>query len=40
VLKWADAVFTAGGDGTFLSVATKIKDQDKPLIGVNTTPER
>nr|CAB3246485.1 NAD kinase 2, mitochondrial [Phallusia mammillata] len=39
-VEWADAVITAGGDGTFLSTATKIKNSHKPLIGINTAPDR
>ncbi|CAK8681340.1 unnamed protein product [Clavelina lepadiformis] len=39
-VDWADAVITAGGDGTFLSAASKIKNREKPLIGINTDPER
>lgn len=40
ILDWADAVFTAGGDGTFLDAASKIHNRDKPIIGVNTDPKR
>uniref|UniRef100_A0A914RXJ9 NAD(+) kinase n=1 Tax=Parascaris equorum TaxID=6256 RepID=A0A914RXJ9_PAREQ len=36
-LQWADAVFSAGGDGTFLIAAAKISDQ-RPVIGFNTDP--
>uniref|UniRef100_A0A9J2Q1V7 NAD(+) kinase n=1 Tax=Ascaris lumbricoides TaxID=6252 RepID=A0A9J2Q1V7_ASCLU len=36
-LLWADAVFSAGGDGTFLIAAAKINDQ-RPVIGFNTDP--
>ncbi|VDK17840.1 unnamed protein product [Anisakis simplex] len=36
-VRWADAVFSAGGDGTFLIAAAKINDQ-KPVIGFNTDP--
>ncbi|PVD23404.1 hypothetical protein C0Q70_16673 [Pomacea canaliculata] len=39
-LDWADAVFTAGGDGTYLLAASKFIDNNKPLIGLNTDPER
>jgi len=35
-IQWADAIFTAGGDGTFLLAAAKITDCKKPLIGINT----
>ncbi|VDP01995.1 unnamed protein product [Soboliphyme baturini] len=37
-INWADAVFAAGGDGTFLLAASRIRSQSKPLIGVNTDP--
>ena len=40
VVRWADAIITAGGDGTFLSAASKITDRNKPLIGLNTDPAR
>uniref|UniRef100_A0A0N4VK77 NAD(+) kinase n=1 Tax=Enterobius vermicularis TaxID=51028 RepID=A0A0N4VK77_ENTVE len=38
-VAWADAVFTAGGDGTFLIAAAKVKDH-KPVIGFNADPIR
>lgn len=37
---WADMIVTAGGDGTFLLGAAKIRAQNKPIIGVNTDPTR
>lgn len=40
MLDWADVVFTAGGDGTFLEAASKIHSRDKPIIGINTDPKR
>ncbi|KAL4236084.1 NAD kinase 2 [Mactra antiquata] len=40
ILDWADAVITAGGDGTFLDAASKILNRDKPIIGINTDPNR
>ncbi|XP_077972975.1 NAD kinase 2, mitochondrial-like [Styela clava] len=40
LINWADAIITAGGDGTFLSAASKIHDQSKPVIGINTNPNR
>ncbi|XP_052775976.1 NAD kinase 2, mitochondrial-like [Mya arenaria] len=40
VLDWADAVITAGGDGTFLDAASKILTVDMPIIGLNTDPDR
>ncbi|XP_033502630.1 NAD kinase 2, mitochondrial isoform X1 [Epinephelus lanceolatus] len=40
VVRWADAVISAGGDGTMLLVASKVLSKDKPVVGVNTDPER
>jgi len=40
LVQWADAIFTAGGDGTFLMAATKVRDHSKPVIGINTDPIR
>ena len=40
VIEWADVIFTAGGDGTFLDAASKILTKDKPVIGINTDPIR
>uniref|UniRef100_A0A915JJX5 NAD(+) kinase n=1 Tax=Romanomermis culicivorax TaxID=13658 RepID=A0A915JJX5_ROMCU len=37
-IEWADAIFTAGGDGTFLLAASKIRSRNKPVIGINTDP--
>jgi len=37
-LNWADAVFSAGGDGTFLLAASKVLNRSKPVIGINTDP--
>ena len=39
-INWADAIVTAGGDGTFLNAATKVVGRSKPVIGVNTDPLR
>ncbi|VDM59353.1 unnamed protein product [Angiostrongylus costaricensis] len=39
VINWADAVMTAGGDGTFLLAASRIHQRDKPVIGINTDPQ-
>ncbi|KAF8782341.1 NAD kinase 2 like protein [Argiope bruennichi] len=39
-IDWADVIFTTGGDGTFLMAASKIKNRDKPLIGINSDPTR
>lgn len=38
-VSWADAIFSAGGDGTFLLAASRVKDPDKPVIGINTDPK-
>ncbi|XP_074640490.1 NAD kinase 2, mitochondrial-like isoform X1 [Tubulanus polymorphus] len=40
VINWADAIFSAGGDGTYLLAASKVKNQSKPVIGINTDPVR
>ncbi|PWA24032.1 hypothetical protein CCH79_00019131 [Gambusia affinis] len=40
VVRWADAIVSAGGDGTMLLVASKVLNKDKPVVGVNTDPER
>lgn len=37
-IDWADVIFTAGGDGTFLLAASKIRNRNKPVIGINTDP--
>lgn len=37
-VSWADAVFSAGGDGTFLHAASRILSAEKPVIGINTDP--
>lgn len=39
-VQWADAIISAGGDGTMLLAASKVLDKFKPVIGVNTDPER
>ncbi|TRZ04520.1 hypothetical protein DNTS_007825 [Danionella cerebrum] len=39
-VQWADAIISAGGDGTMLLVASKVYDENKPVLGVNTDPER
>uniref|UniRef100_A0A0R3RX77 NAD kinase 2, mitochondrial n=1 Tax=Elaeophora elaphi TaxID=1147741 RepID=A0A0R3RX77_9BILA len=38
-ISWADAVFSAGGDGTFLHAASRISSTEKPVIGINTDPK-
>ncbi|XP_034457623.1 NAD kinase 2, mitochondrial isoform X4 [Hippoglossus hippoglossus] len=40
VVRWADAIISAGGDGTMLLVASKVLSKNKPVVGVNTDPER
>ncbi|XP_035463146.1 NAD kinase 2, mitochondrial isoform X1 [Scophthalmus maximus] len=40
VVRWADTIISAGGDGTMLLVASKVLSNDKPVVGVNTDPER
>lgn len=39
-IEWADVIFTTGGDGTYLMAASKIRNRDKPLIGINSDPSR
>ena len=39
-IDWADAILTAGGDGTFLMAASKVEGHSKPVIGINTDPIR
>ncbi|VDM49472.1 unnamed protein product [Toxocara canis] len=38
-VEWADAIFSAGGDGTFLLAASRVTSNDKPIIGINTDPQ-
>ena len=40
LVEWADLIVSAGGDGTFLLGASKIRNKDKPIIGINTDPTR
>ncbi|XP_069740524.1 NAD kinase 2, mitochondrial isoform X2 [Narcine bancroftii] len=40
IVRWADAIVSAGGDGTMLLSASKVLGRLKPVIGVNTDPER
>jgi len=40
LIHWADVIFTAGGDGTFLMVASNIHDSSKPVVGINADPVR
>lgn len=34
---WSDLIISAGGDGTFLTAASKVRD-NTPVIGINTDP--
>lgn len=36
-IDWCDFVISAGGDGTFLTAARKVRNE-KPVIGINTDP--
>ncbi|CAA19455.2 NAD kinase 2, mitochondrial [Caenorhabditis elegans] len=38
-VDWADAVFSAGGDGTFLMASSRVRTKHKPVIGINTDPQ-
>lgn len=35
--RWADLVISAGGDGTFLAAASRVRNPT-PVIGINTDP--
>lgn len=35
-----DLVFAAGGDGTFLKVASNVRSPNLPVVGINTDPKR
>lgn len=35
-IDWANCIMTAGGDGTFLNAASKVYDNKKAVIGINT----
>ncbi|KOC68376.1 NAD kinase domain-containing protein 1, partial [Habropoda laboriosa] len=37
---WADLILPIGGDGTFLLASNMIFDNKKPIIGINSYPER
>lgn len=39
-VNWADVVVPVGGDGTFLLAASKVKNNQKPVIGFNSDPTR
>ena len=38
-VKWADSIFSAGGDGTFLCASSKVLSPDKLVVGFNTDLE-
>ena len=40
LIDWADVIFTTGGDGTFLLGASKVRNPNVPVIGINTDPTR
>lgn len=40
LVDWADVIFTAGGDGTFLMAASKVGGRSRPVVGINTDPLR
>ena len=40
LIDWADVIFTTGGDGTFLLGASKVRNPNIPVIGINTDPTR
>ena len=35
-IEWANCILTAGGDGCFLNGASKVFDNKKPILGINT----
>lgn len=37
---WADLVLPIGGDGTFLLASNLIFDNKKPIMGINSYPEK
>nr|CAD7440997.1 unnamed protein product [Timema bartmani] len=39
-ISWADVVFSLGGDGTFLMVASSVLGNSKPVVGFNSDPTR
>jgi len=40
LIDWADVIITVGGDGTFLLAASRLTDNVKPVIGINSDPSR
>lgn len=39
-IDWADVIIPIGGDGTFLLASCKVRDDKKPVIGLNSDPTR
>lgn len=39
-VSWADIVFAAGGDGTFLLAASRVSNNLTPVVGLNSDPGR
>lgn len=37
---WADLILPIGGDGTFLLASNMIFNKEKPIIGINSHPEK
>ncbi|XP_028175516.1 NAD kinase 2, mitochondrial [Ostrinia furnacalis] len=40
LIKWCDVVVPCGGDGTFLLAASRVRDNNKPVIGFNSAPHK
>lgn len=40
LIKWCDVVVPCGGDGTFLLAASRVRDPNKPVIGLNSAPHK
>ncbi|XP_026316259.1 NAD kinase 2, mitochondrial [Hyposmocoma kahamanoa] len=40
LIKWCDVVVPCGGDGTFLLAASRVRDNSKPVIGFNSSPQK
>jgi len=39
-IDWADVIMPTGGDGTYLMAASRIRGNEKPVIGLNSDPIR
>lgn len=39
-IEKADVILPTGGDGTFLLAASRVRDNQKPVIGFNSDPSR